>query len=707
MSRSEREGETDTVRELLEQALSGAYHVERELGGGGMARVFLAEERALGRQVVVKVLAPELAHALSAERFAREVKLSARLQHPNIVPVLAAGAVADVPYYTMPFIKGESLRARLDRLGEGERLPIGHAMDILRDVARALAYAHSAGVVHRDIKPDNVLLAYDAAVVADFGIAKAVQVARAEAPDGRSTTLTQAGIAVGTPAYMAPEQAAGDAGVDHRVDVYAWGIVAYELLAGVHPFADRQSVQALVLAHLTEHPRRIEELAPRVPPAISALVMRCLAKDPAGRPASAREIADALPTAITEAQPGPNASVPASVPVGGTTPPLPRATHQRPRWFTAGIGAVLVVAGASIVYAVLQAPSQVSGLPDASNRSGVATTTSAAYDAYLRGKVRSRNENLADNDTAIAALREAIGLDPSFAPAYAELSRVLTIRGFYFAPESEKRQVGLDAEVTMEKALALDPKLAAGHFARGFLLWTPGRRFPHEQSIQAYRRALALDPAMDEAHHQLALVYLHIGLFEHAWAHIDSALALNPGNTLARFRYGVIDLYRGEFERAYRIFNSTALDQNPSLWAFQAATALFRLGREAEAMALIDRFLADHPTDEGGVGTSVRAMIHAKAGRRREAEAAMARAIELGRNFGHFHHTAYNIASAYALLGDREQAIRLLEDAADNGFPCYPLFATDVQLDGLRKDPRFIALLARLERDWEERKRRL
>ena len=700
-------GETDTVRELLEQSLSSTYRVERELGGGGMARVFLAEERALGRQVVVKVLSPELAHALSAERFAREVKLSARLQHPNIVPVLAAGAVADVPYYTMPFIDGESLRARLDRLGEGERLPMGQAIDILRDVARALAYAHSAGVVHRDIKPDNVLLAYDAAVVADFGIAKAVQVARTEAPGTRSTTLTQAGIAVGTPAYMAPEQAAGDAGVDHRVDVYAWGILAYELLAGVHPFADRHSVQALVLAHLTEQPRRLEELAPRLPAAISALVMHCLAKDPAGRPASAREIADALSTAVGDSPSGSHTSEALGV---SATPPLPATRRTRARRFAVvGIAAVGLAAIATIAYTVLRPKSPAEGLAaaNASIRSDARLTSSAAYDAYLRGKVRSRNENIVDNDTAIAALREAIALDPSFAPAYAELSRVLTIRGFYFAREAEKRQVRLDAEVMMEKALALDPNLAAGHFARGFLLWTPARRFPHEQSIQAYRRALELDPKMDEAHHQLALVYLHIGLFDHAWAHIDSALTLNPGNTLARFRYGVIHLYRGEFDRAYRIFNSTALDQNPSLWAFQAATALFRLGREREATALIDRFLRDYPTDEGGVGTSVRAMLLAKAGRRREAEAAMAHAIELGRNFGHFHHTAYNIASAHALLGDHEQAIRLLEDAADNGFPCYPLFAGDAQLDGLRKDPRFVALLARLERDWQERKRTL
>jgi serine/threonine-protein kinase len=285
----------DPLRERLEASLSGAFRIERELGGGGMARVFLAEERALGRRVVVKVLSPELVHDFSAERFAREVRLSARLQHPNIVPVLTAGAAGDVPYYTMPFIEGESLRARLDRLGPGERLPPAEALAVLRDVARALAYAHEFGVVHRDIKPENVLLAYDAAVVADFGVAKALAVARTEAGAGAAGTLTQAGVLVGTPAYMSPEQAAGDPNVDHRADVYAWGILAYELLAGSHPFADRRTVQSLITANLVEPPRALSDRAAEVGPAIAGLVMRCLAKDPRDRPPTAREIVDLLP----------------------------------------------------------------------------------------------------------------------------------------------------------------------------------------------------------------------------------------------------------------------------------------------------------------------------------------------------------------------------------------------------------------------------
>lgn len=186
-------------------------------------------------------------------------------------------------------------------------------------------------------------------------------------------------------------------------------------------------------------------------------------------------------------------------------------------------------------------------------------------------------------------------------------------------------------------------------------------------------------------------------------AEVDTALTINPPHTLTRFRLGVIALYRGDYTRAYAVFNSTPLGSNPALWAFQLATAQFRLGREREASALIEKYLRNYPRDEGGVGHSVRAMMLAKAGRRAQAEAEIARAVELGRGFGHFHHTAYNIASAYALMGDEPRAVRWLQSAADDGFPCYPLFAADTQLDGLRSDPAFIAMMASLKRDWTER----
>ena len=284
------------LRDRLQSTLGNAYSVERELGGGGMSRVFLARETALGRNVVVKVLSGDVIAGLSSERFAREVRLAASLQHPNIVPLLTTGAADGVPYYTMPYVKGDSLRARMK---ETRILPRRQAVSILRDVARALQYAHTEGVIHRDIKPENVLLSGDAAVVTDFGIAKAISVARTSATDHTDTesgyTLTQAGSTVGTPAYMAPEQVAGDA-VDHRVDLYAWGILAYELLSGAHPFAGKTSAIQLLGAQLSQVPTPLAEKVPDLPPSIANVVTRCLSKSPDERPATAAELLDNLDT---------------------------------------------------------------------------------------------------------------------------------------------------------------------------------------------------------------------------------------------------------------------------------------------------------------------------------------------------------------------------------------------------------------------------
>jgi eukaryotic-like serine/threonine-protein kinase len=292
---------TTHLSERLQSTLGGAYVLERELGGGGMSRVFVATETALGRRVVVKVLPPELAAGLSSERFAREIQLAARLQHPHVVPVLAAGSWDGVPFYTMPYVEGESLRAHLRRAGA---LSVPHTLRVLRDVARALGYAHRQGVVHRDVKPDNVLLSDGSALVTDFGVAKALDDAvggwgglDAESFDAEAgesgSGLTSAGPVVGTPAYIAPEQAGGDASADCRADVYAFGAMAYELLTGAPPFAGR-SPRAMVTAHIVETPRPVGERRPDVPPALAKLVMRCLEKQPARRPQSAEELLRAL-----------------------------------------------------------------------------------------------------------------------------------------------------------------------------------------------------------------------------------------------------------------------------------------------------------------------------------------------------------------------------------------------------------------------------
>lgn len=270
----------------LRETLGGTYRIERELAAGGMSRVFLAEEVALGREVVVKVLPADLAAGVSAERFSREIQLAAKLQQANIVPLISFGVVDGQPYYTMPYVSGESLRAKLSSSGA---LSVSQSLGILRDVARALTYAHERGIVHRDIKPENVLLSGDAAVVTDFGIAKAINASIS----GDSGTLTMTGTVVGTPAYIAPEQAAGDPATDHRADFYAFGCLAYELLSGHPPFSGRNP-QALLMAHLSETPKPINALVPDVPPHVAQLISRCLEKSPAERPQSGREILQVL-----------------------------------------------------------------------------------------------------------------------------------------------------------------------------------------------------------------------------------------------------------------------------------------------------------------------------------------------------------------------------------------------------------------------------
>jgi serine/threonine protein kinase/tetratricopeptide (TPR) repeat protein len=325
-----------TLLDGLQDSLGGSYRLVRELGGGGMSRVYLAEETALGRQVVIKVLPPDLAAGLNLERFRREIQLAAKLQHPHVVPLLAAGRAGDLLYYTMPFIEGESLRAKLLREGE---LPVPDAVRLLRDVVDALAYAHEQGVLHRDIKPDNVMVSRHHALVTDFGVAKALS----EAAGGHAppSGFTSAGIAMGTPAYMAPEQAAADPTIDHRADIYAVGIMAYEMLAGHTPFTGR-TPQQLLAAHVNRPPEALGTVRSTVPPDLAAIVMRCLEKRPADRWQSADELLRLLEGVVT---PGTGTTSTTAV---RATRPAPPAAPAKPRGLRTALAAAAIIAGLGI-----------------------------------------------------------------------------------------------------------------------------------------------------------------------------------------------------------------------------------------------------------------------------------------------------------------------------------------------------------------------
>jgi len=310
----------------LQGALQDRYRLDRELGQGGMATVYLAHDLKHDRDVALKVLRPELAATLGPERFLREIKIAAQLQHPNILAVHDSGEAAGFLYYVMPFVEGSSLRERLAKEGE---LPVPEAARILRDVADALSAAHAKGVVHRDIKPENVLLTGRHALVADFGVAKAVTEAT-----GRQT-LTTAGVALGTPTYMAPEQAAASPHIDARADIYALGVMAYEMLTGQPPFT-AATPQALLAAHVTEPPVAVTQRRATIPAPLAQLIMRCLSKKAADRPQTADELLPVLESFTT--------------PSGGITPTQTQpvqAVAKRRR-----LVAVSAVAGVAVMTAV-------------------------------------------------------------------------------------------------------------------------------------------------------------------------------------------------------------------------------------------------------------------------------------------------------------------------------------------------------------------
>jgi TolB-like protein/DNA-binding winged helix-turn-helix (wHTH) protein/Flp pilus assembly protein TadD len=322
-----------------------------------------------------------------------------------------------------------------------------------------------------------------------------------------------------------------------------------------------------------------------------------------------------------------------------------------------------------------------------------------AYDYYLRARYHLIRLNQKDNDEAIALLEKSTGMDPLFAPAQAKLAFAYGAKSFFFNaanPQWEDK-----AFAAIQKAEALDTELPDVHYARSQLLWTHSHKFPHREALAEARKAYSIEPSFDDAWHHHAVILFHIGHIQEAWREIEKALSINPANDQARYRIGPMLNYQGKWQEAVDALNHVPREVSPGLWSYQMAWALQALNRLPEASRVLEEALGESANDPGGNLYGARAMVRAKLGNRHGAEADMTAAIRVGKGFGHFHHTAYSIAAVYTVLGDLDKAQEWIENAANDGFPCYTLFEADPNLQRLRATPRFQAFVSKLRREYE------
>jgi serine/threonine-protein kinase len=785
-----------SAAQRLAAALAGRYTIERELGGGGMSRVFLARETALGREVVIKIIAGELAAGVSAERFAREIATAARLQQANIVPVLSAGDADGLAYFTMPYVRGESLRSRMAtaQLSPPERV------SVLRDVARALAYAHDEGVVHRDIKPENVLLSHGTAMVTDFGIAKAVTASRTQG--GGDVTLTQAGGSIGTPAYMAPEQAVGEA-VDGRTDLYAWGIMAYELLSGGHPFARHTTPTALVTAHLTETPPGLP-VASGIPPGVAAIVMRCLEKDPARRPDSAAEVVAALDGATISGgdQPVPASSAMSRVfraraivaivllgvlalwqlrpdqPATADLAPADKSLAVLPfesvggdtsnAYFAEGIADELTNALARLPGLRLAGRSSANrfkGRGASAQEVGSALNVGSVLEGTVRragGRVRITAQLTGASDglllwsesydreasdvfalqdeitrAIVSALqvRLASGAGPASATAQATDAETYDkyLRGVYLY---RRRGTGLlRAEQLFTEVIARDSTFARGHAMLATVLLTQPYYFPIRvgdllpRARAAAERAVALDPHLSEARQALGIAHFHAFEWGAGEREARRAIDLDANSSEATYRLGFILLSIGREAEAVPVLErSRAQDPLYQLTATYLGYAYGLVGRYDAAIAEGRRAVELDSNNLPGLTLLMR--TYRLAGRRDDAltlarllvertddqrrlgvaanifgvygEPGEARAIlaRLETMPPGVARREASLVPAYLGLGDTTQALAALERAADrDGDLMLAMVPGDMIWNPVRSSPRFAAVLRRMNLD--------
>lgn len=663
----------------------GPYEVLECIGQGGMGVVYRARDPRLERPVAIKVIGQaQSGDPVSRERLRQEAKAAAALDHPYICKIFELGEERDTVFLVMEFVAGETLHERLQK----GRMGLPEALRVAGEIAEALQEAHGRGFLHRDLKPANIMLTPQGHVkVMDFGVAKrlAEPVAGEDSAIDTPLQLTQPGMVLGTPSYMSPEQLKGRA-LDARSDQFAFGVILAQMTGGRHPFR-RNSTAETISAVLTDPP----VLDPGDPPGLVRLLERLLAKDAAARFPSMTDVHAQL--AALQGAPETLATAPMKAePV--TRGPAP--------WLRAVASAAIVgLAIWAYTTALSGAPGPLPGrAPTPASASASRPSTPEAYDLYLRGLSHVQRNGEKELDLAITLLEKAASLDPAFVPTQAYLALAYGNKSAnYRVNEPEWEEKGFAAAA---KALALDPNAAEAHFARGVLLWRPSHGFPSRDVLAEFRAALSARPDFAEAWHQRGVVLFHVGHLEAGERAIQRSLSLDPGNVVARFRLAPIHVYQQRFADALSALDSVPPEAYPAQWTFQRAWALLSLGRLDEAGRVVEDALRNNPVDQGGVLHASRAMLRSLRGDRKGAEADIAEGIRVGKDFVHFHHTAYAIGAVYTSFGEFDKAQEWIETASKTGFPNYSYFENDIHLRRLREVPRFRAFLARLRQEWED-----
>ena len=630
-------------------ALADHYRIDRVLGRGGMATVYAADDLKHGRRVAIKIVDPAVSVALGSERFLREIRVSASLQHPNILPLFDSGEAGDLLYYVMPLVEGVSLRERIKQHGQ---LPIDQAIRITLQVASALDYAHAHGVVHRDIKPENILLDGDRAVVADFGIAKSLNAAGA--------SLTATGIAVGTPTYMSPEQSTGERIIDGRSDIYSLACVLFELLAGEPPFTGA-SAQAVIAKRFAGPPPSVRVLRDAVPLAMDRAISRALARVPADRFGTAGDFVRAL------------------------------EADERPTFARAMLGRGFTIAAGVIVVAGIGAAVWMTRRPrSASVRDSVAVSLVARVNTQID---RRTSEGV---QRAIQIYPHAIARDSNYANAWAGVARALWFANNWRYPipglaadsivpimvRTSDRAVDLDsssASVLIAKSLVLrvvDPTNLPPRFALLFRalkldstsvdawfqlgnLWQDSLEL--HRAVDAYRRGVTIRPTHANSLAFIGFAYCWLGQPDSALVWADSAVKVDPGNVLARQAVAFAHRGRGEWEAARPAYE-----------------AVIRLGNGPEQV----------------FGFAGLAELAWRRNERGAAEKILRQAIAHADTLKPAPHDAAYLAWAYAGTNQPERALRLLERYEPRGDKHFQLhLQREPMLDALRPLPRFRALL--------------